>query len=293
MRIVYIKVVGLLFTFLLTISSAKAQGIELGLFLGASNYYGDLSNDGIMLNQTHPSAAIIGRYNLNEKWAVKGFIGYGRISGTDKDADSDIKKLRNLNFYSDLFEVSAQIEFNLVRNSNRYTATRRLIPYLFTGVGMFNFNPKTELNGKTYELQPLGTEGQGTTTYNDKTKYALTQICIPFGIGFKKKLGQRFCIGLEIGARYTFTNYLDDIGGLYADPRVVGRASGVPPADGSLPPAQLLSDRSWEVTPDQTVRFKEGDKRSMKKIDINDMYIMGGITFTYIFANSGIKCPRF
>jgi hypothetical protein len=293
MRIVYLKVVGLLFTFFITLSSVNAQGIELGLFLGASNYCGDLSNDAIMISQTHPSAAIIGRYNLSEKWAVKGFVAYGRISGTDEEANTDIKKMRNLSFYSDLFEVSAQVEFNLVRNSYRYTSTRKLIPYLFTGVGIFNFNPKTDLNGTEYELQPLGTEGQGTTTYNDRTKYALTQICIPFGIGFKKKISQHMSFGLEIGARYTFTNYLDDIGGVYADPRVVGRASGVPPADGSLPPAQLLSDRSWELTPDQTVVFHDGDKRSMKKIDINDMYIMGGITFTYIFSNSGIKCPRF
>lgn len=293
MRIVYSKVVGLLFTFFVTLSGTYAQKIEFGLFLGASNYFGDLSNDAIMLNQTHPSGAVIGRYNLSEKWAVKGFVGYGRISGTDKDANSSTKKLRNLDFYSDVFEVSTHLEFNLVRNSYKYNATRKLIPYLFAGVGIFNFNPKTTLNGKEYELQPLATEGQGTTNYNDRQKYALTQVCIPFGIGFKKRVGRHWTVGLEIGARYTFSNYLDDIGGVYADPRVVGRASGVPPADGSLHPAQLLSDRSWELTPDGTVAFHEGDKRSMKKIDINDMYFMGGITFTYVFSNAGMVCPKF
>jgi hypothetical protein len=293
MRIVSTKALVALFFLLFNLSIVKSQGIEFGLFLGASNYFGDLSNDAVILSQTHPSGGLIGRYNLNEKWAVKGYVGYGRISGTDELADNKLKKSRNLSFYSDIFEASAQIEFNLVRNSYKYTATRKLIPYLFTGVGIFNFNPKTELNGTEYELQPLATEGQGSTTYNNKQKYALTQLCIPFGIGLKKKISPKICIGIEIGVRYTFTNYLDDIGGIYADEILVGRASGVPPADGSDPPAQLLADRSWELTPNHEVLFKEGDKRSMKKIDINDMYIMGGLTLTYVFSNSGIRCPRF
>jgi hypothetical protein len=285
MRIVYFKGLGVLFSILFFLTDVKSQGIELGLFLGASNYFGDLSNDAIVPDQTHPSAGIIGRYNLSERWAVKGYVGYGRISGTDEQANNSIKKSRNLSFYSDVYEVSTQFEFNLVKNSYRYTAGRKLIPYLFVGVGLFNFNPKTELNGNVYELQPLGTEGQGTTNYNDRQKYALTQVCIPFGFGLKKKISKSICIGIEIGARYTFTNYLDDIGGTYADSRIVGRANGEV--------AQLLSDRSWQVSRTGSNVFGEGSKRSMKKIDINDMYFMGGLTFTYVFSNSGIKCPRF
>jgi hypothetical protein len=247
---------------------------------------GDLSNDGIVLAETHPSVALIGRYNLHEKWALKGFVGYGRISGTDENGDNDLKKTRNLSFYSDIFEASVQLEFNLVRNSMRYASrTKRAIPYVFVGIGLFNFNPKAELGGETYELQPLGTEGQGTTNYNSHSKYGLTQPVVPFGIGVRKKITQRLSLGIEIGARYTFTNYLDDIGGSYADAKVVGRAYGAA--------AELLSDRSWEVSPDQSNKFKEGDSRSFKKININDVYFMGGITFTYIFPNSGIRCPRF
>lgn len=287
MRILYcrrIAITALLFYSFVS-GPVKAQGLEFGLFLGASNYMGDLSNNGVVLSTTAPSASIIARYNLSEKWAVKGFFGYGRISGTDENSSGSVEKSRNLSFYSDIYEASMQLEFNLVRNSYRYTSSKKLIPYLFAGVGLFNFNPKTEFNGEAIELQPLGTEGQGTTTYNDRKKYSLTQACIPFGIGFKKRLTKRLSMGLELGARFTFTNYLDDIGGVYADANVVGRSNGET--------AKLLSDRSWELTNGNGNLFHDGDARSMKKIDINDIYFMGGITFTYIFPNAGMKCPKF
>ncbi len=266
-------------------SQLKAQGIEFGLFLGASNYMGDLSNDAVVLSTTAPSASVIARYNLGERWALKGFFGYGRVSGTDENSSDAVAKSRNLSFVTDIYEASLQMEFNLVKNSNRYTSSKKLIPYLFAGVGLFNFNPKTELTGTIYELQPLGTEGQGTTAYNDREKYALTQVCIPFGFGFKKKLTKRLSMGFEFGARYTFTNYLDDVGGVYADANVVGRSNGTP--------AKLLSDRSWEISANGKNVFKDGDPRSMKKININDVYFMTGITFTYIFPNAGMRCPRF
>ncbi len=263
----------------------RSQGIEFGVFLGAANYMGDLSNDGVVLSETGFSGSIIGRYNIGERWAVKGFFGYGQISGSDQNANTSLKKSRNLSFYTDIYEVSAQMEFNLRKNSYRYTSSKKIIPYLFLGVGLFNFNPRTKLGGVEYELQPLGTEGQGTTTYNDRKKYALTQVCMPIGFGFKKKLTKRLSMGFELGARYAFTNYLDDIGGTYADSRVVGRSNG--------DAAAKLSDRSWELTPDGRPLFIDGDKRSIKKIDIADIYFMGGITFTYIFPNAGMRCPRF
>lgn len=267
------------------INSALGQGIEFGLFLGASNYFGDLSHNTVVLTETHPSAALIGRMNINERWAVKGFVGYGKISGSDVNASSAEFRRRNLSFYSDVYEVSTHFEYNLIRNSVRYSSKRKTIPYLFVGIGLFNFNPKTVFQGKEYELQPLGTEGQGTTQYNDKVKYSLTQFSFPMGFGLKKKVSKHFSIGFEFGARYTQTNYLDDVGGTYVDYLTVERSYGEV--------AGKLSDRSGELTADGIGLYRTGDKRSNKSINIYDIYMMGGITITYIFPNAGIRCPRF
>lgn len=260
-----------------------AQGIEFGILLGASNYWGDLSNNTIMLSQTHPSAGILGRYNVTPAFSVKGYFGYGRISGADSLGSSPYRKARNLSFYSDLYEFSIQGEINLVRNT---PGTRKLIPYIFGGIGVFNFNPKTVYHDTVYELQPLGTEGQGTTLYNDRTKYALTTICVPIGVGFKKRVGRSISVGIELGARFTFTNYLDDVSGTYADARIVGGSNGAI--------AQKLSDRSGEKNPPEYGNiFREGDPRGYKAFKISDMYFMGGLSVTYIFRNQGMKCPKF
>ena len=236
-----------------------------------------------MPSQTHPAAAIIGRYNLDETWAVKGCFAYGRISGYDSLGSSSYRKARNLNFYTDIYEFSAQIELNLVKNK---PGSYKLIPYVFAGIGVFNFNPKTKFHDTIYELQPLGTEGQGTTLYNDRQKYALTTVCIPLGVGLKKKVTAHISVGIEAGVRLTFTNYLDDVSGTYADARAVGASNGAI--------AQKLSDRSGEKnSPEYTNIFREGDLRGFKSFKFTDMYFIGGLTITYVFRNPGIKCPKF
>jgi Domain of unknown function (DUF6089) len=267
---------------LFTFCKSYSQNVEFGLMLGASNYYGDLSNNSVMLSQTHPSAALLGRYNINERWAVKGYFGYGRISGYDSLGSSDYRKARNLSFFSDIYEFSAQIELNLLKNSR---GKNKLIPYLFTGIGVFNFNPKAKFQDTIYELQPLGTEGQGTTLYNDRQKYALTTVCIPLGFGLKQKVSDHITVGFDAGVRFTFTNYIDDVAGTFADPRVIRAAYGTVAAQ--------LSDRSNEKTPDGSNIFKEADQRGFKSFQFNDMYFMGGFTITYVIKNKGQGCPKF
>ncbi|MCK6611462.1 MAG: porin family protein [Bacteroidia bacterium] len=263
--------------------TVQAQQVEVGLMLGASNYAGDLSNEKFLMKETHFSGALFGRYNINNRWAIKGFVGYGRVSGDDKNFNEKRNNKRNLNFYSDLYEFSVHAEYNILKNDLMSYSARPFLPYVFLGVGVFNFNPKTEFQGKTYELQPLGTEGQGTTTFNDLLKYDLTTVCFPIGIGFRQKIGDDFFIGIEGGLRFTRTNYLDDVGGFYADPQIVRAAYG--------DVAGLLSDRSWETFGgNQNV---EGNSRSFKEKFRNDVYMMAGITLSYVIRTKGQGCPQF
>jgi hypothetical protein len=89
----------------------------------------------------------------------------------------------------------------------------QISPYLFGGAAFFSFNPQAEYKDVLYDLQPIGTEGQGRDGM--EKKYSLTGFAIPFGIGFKANIGRYVCVGAEWGLRYTFTKYLDDVGGLY------------------------------------------------------------------------------
>lgn len=275
-----------LFVMLCFAGLTRAQQIEFGLYGGVSNYMGDVSEQKLKLDQTHPSVAVLGRYNISKKLTFKGFVGYGKVSGADSLAEVPANKVRNTNFFSDIYEFSVQMEYNLVENNLSTRGRKPLIPYLFGGIGVFHFNPKTNFGGREYELQPLGTEGQGTTTYNDKKKYNLTTVCVPIGIGLKKKVTPYLSVGIEVGMRFTFTNYLDDIGGTYANSQVVSRAYG--------PVAGSLSNRTREVVADQTQAAREGDRRTTTAgLVKNDMYFLGGISITYIFRNPMSICPKF
>ncbi len=273
------------------IASAQAtfgQNVEFGVFGGVSNYMGDVSEHKLRSSQYHPAAAFIGRYNLSQKVSVKGFVGYGRVSGADSLASDAKNKIRNTNFFSDIYEFSAHIEYNLIKYGTGGRGSRPFVPYLFGGIGIFHYNPKTEFGGEVYELQPLGTEGQGTTQYNDLKKYDLTTITIPFGIGVKKRVTRNFVVGVEAGFRFTATNYLDDVGGKYANANVVERAYGNV--------AGALANRTAEVATDYPgLRVaQEGDLRTTPPFMVtNDMYFIAGISFSYVFQNTGIACPKF
>ena len=138
----------LLFSGLFT-GLAFGQQVEVGLMLGASNYIGDLSNETFLMKETHFSGSFFGRYNVNNRWAIKGMIGYGRLSGDDKNFSDNFNKKRNLNFYSDIYEFSVHAEYNLIKNNLNSISSRPFLPYIFGGIGVFNFNPKTSFGGKT------------------------------------------------------------------------------------------------------------------------------------------------
>ncbi|MFA6261035.1 MAG: DUF6089 family protein [Bacteroidia bacterium] len=274
----------LVFGLYLFAGTTTAQNLEGGILIGGSNYNGDLSGRFIDVTQSHMAGGVLVRYNLDERWTLKGYFGYGKISGSDNHSTHNPYNFkRNLHFFSDIFEMSGHIEYNLLKIDNRYYSRRPYVPYVFIGLGVYNFNPKTITNNTVYELQPLGTEGQGTTTYNDLEKYALTQFCVPFGAGIKKKISRRWTIGFEVGCRYTFTNYLDDVGGTYASVGVIRNSNGEI--------AAILSDRSGDSNKGVPI-FSEGDKRSNKQFKVNDMYFFGGLTITFKIKGKTL-CPRF
>ena len=124
------------------------------------------------------------------------------------------------------------------------------------------------LNGSWYELQPLGTEGQGTKAYPGLTPYKLTQFGVPFGIGAKISLSKILCVGLEWGMRKTYTDYLDDVSTTYPDPVLLKAQKGEI--------AMELSNRSIPVAGEHPVQA--GVQRGNSKT--RDWYSFAGLTFT-------------
>lgn len=160
---------------------------------------------------------------------------YGVLEAWDKDSDDPWIRNRNLSFRNQILEGSMQFELNFFpyQLGNKQFP---MSPYLFGGIAYFNMKPMGQYKGTWYELQPLGTEGQGTEYGGDKYKTSL--LSVPFGVGFKSNLFAIFGFSLEWGVRKTFTDYIDDISGKYVDPGVLEDLSG------QL--AATMSDRSLQ-----------------------------------------------
>ena len=103
--------------------------------------------------------------------------------------------------------------------------TRNSYVYFSVGVGVFWFNPKALYGGTWYELQKLGTEGQGLP--NGAKKYSRISISIPMVIGVRFIVGKKMTIGLEYNFRKTFTDYIDDVSTTYYDNNLLKQSNGV------------------------------------------------------------------
>ena len=254
-----------------------AQHTEFGFFLGASNYIGELSNDQSTLywNESKPAFGLLGRYNLNDNIAVKGGLTYSHIAG--KDANSQNKSIseRNLSFKSRIFEFSVTGEFN-IPGYQPYALKKPFSPYIFAGIALSSFNPKANYNNEWIALQPLGTEGQGISGYN--SPYSKTTLAIPFGFGVKWAINDAMNIGLEAGARLTFTDYLDDVGGVYADYGELLAGNGET--------AVALANRTGELFNSDPIILPAGTRRGDSSN--NDWYFTGGIFFSYNFLDNGL-----
>lgn len=213
---------------------------ELGIMLGGSYYIGDL-NQFYHFRNTHLAGGLVYRYNIHSRTSFRANFNYGKVSASDANASNEVLQNRNLSFESSIYELGAGLEFNYFPfqlGHDDYKGTA----YLLAEIAVFKMNPMTTTDGgDDVELQPLGTEGQGTAL-SDRNKYGLTQLSIPLGIGCKLSLGDRFALSLEYGIRKTFTDYLDDVhAGRYADRSLLTTANG--------PLAAELSNRSLDANP--------------------------------------------
>ena len=204
---------------------------EILFGFGATQFNGDLGGgatagiDYSMKDIDWPSTGINGmigfRYRFHPSFATTTKLSYFTLKGDDKLSEEPIRNARNLNFKTGVFELQQRIEwiaFSVEKFSPTYSLpgkakgkNKNQQYYLFTGLGAAYFNPKAEYNGKWYELRKLRTEGQAKP-------YSPITMTIPMGLGVRFGLGTSWRFGIEASYVKTFSDYLDDVSTVYADP---------------------------------------------------------------------------
>ncbi len=203
--------------------NAHAQPLHVDLYLGAANYQGDLQTKRFSLKEAKPAVGLGISYDLSSKLVVRGAASYMKVSGSDQQgAGAKDVAFRNLRFRSTVLEAQLALEYNLLDIEER-----GFTPYVFGGIAVFHFNPYAydSADNKVF-LRSLGTEGQGLSQYPEKKLYSNNQFAIPFGGGIKLALTDKLQVGLELGLRKLFTDYLDDVSGTYADSSVLAAGRG-------------------------------------------------------------------
>ncbi|MCB0777061.1 MAG: hypothetical protein KDB99_12160 [Chitinophagaceae bacterium] len=257
--------------FVLFSSICFSQRLHIGIFGGASAYNGDLEERLFPKQVTNGVLGITGNYEITDQIMLRAGLSYTVVGGADRFSKDTALQKRNLAFETELFEFSVTGEYYLL---NLYNS--RYSPYVFAGVALFHFDPYAfDATGQKVFLQPLSTEGQGLSGYPNKP-YKLLQLAIPFGGGVKFAINDNLRVGLELGLRKLFTDYLDDVSGNYADPNDLLAAKGQVAVD--------MSYRGDEAGGSPTYPAKGAQRGSPKA---KDYYYFGGVHLTYRIGNSG------
>ena len=266
--------------------SKRKKYNSVGFSLNAMNYFGDLVPQTDFTSFRFNSTRINAGVSLSRRFypRITGRLGlsYGQISGDDAlaasqtDPDAKYRNHRNMNFKNNIAELSGVVIFDLIENRNTYLKRPDFVPYVFGGIAGFYHSPQGGRRGTDnsigsyVDLQPLATEG---------VKYSQIGFALPFGGGVRYRINRNFDASLEIGWRKTFTDYLDDVSGVYVDPAKLTSpdamyfGNGITRKDGDFP---------GFTSPGTARRGKDG----------NDWYIVTGLALNYILTPK-IKNPKF
>ena len=170
---------------LVSITNLQAQEYkyEIGGMAGGSFYMGD-ANKNSLFKSMGPALGAVFRYNANFRWAFKGNLMWGQVSGSTAGLENVFPEGAQASFSRSLIELGGQMEFNFFPYSDKfaYLNAKRFSPYVFIGLGL--------------TVAP----GKGNTFAGPN---------IPLGVGVKYKIKNRINLGCEFSFRKLFGDDFD------------------------------------------------------------------------------------
>lgn len=185
MRRIFVLFFGL---FLLNFASAQIH--EVGVFVGGSNFIGDVGKE----KHISPDNLAFGgiyKWNKSTRHSWRFSIMRSTLNIDDALADSKSRQERGFALENNVTEISAGLEFNFFE-FNLHNLGFKITPYVHTGLGYFWYDNKYIVSG---------------IVKNDGERSG--GLAIPMTVGVKFNVANNWVVGIESGVRYTFADDLD------------------------------------------------------------------------------------
>lgn len=217
---------------ILSIQFSYSQIHEIGLFGGGSNFIGDVGSTKY-ISPNAPALGLLYKWNASSRHSWRASMIYSGLVANDNDSEDPRRIERDYSLNSNLLEISAGMEFNFLP-FNLHAGRKVATPYLYSGLTFARHDNYYFPNTTTPVDQNTSSWAYG----------------IPMVLGFKSNFLGNIILGVEVGARYTFSDNID----------------------GSRPDSTTLS------------QYRYGN------INNNDWYVFSGFTLTYTFGENPCYC---
>lgn len=220
-----------IFALFLTVEST-AQIHEIGVFAGGINYIGDVGPTNYIAPNNFAFGALY-KWNRSRRHSYRFSYFQGEITSNDIDSEAPNRNLRGYEIKNSVKEFSVGLEFNFL-DFDLHQSDFTFSPYVYSGISTFIYDEIFVLDKKS------------------KLDYRSYSFAIPMTVGIKTKIAQQLILGVEVGARYTFTDNLD----------------------GSNPKNENF----------ETLKFGN--------LNSKDWYVFSGVTLTYTFGKNPCFCAK-
>ena len=204
-----------------------AQIHEIGVFLGGSNFIGDVGKT-TYVSPNELAFGILYKWNKSPRHSYRFSYTQSTISGNDLDSEVRGRVERGYKFKNEIKEFSAGLEFDFFDFNLHEVLTKKITPYVYSGLTYFAYDELYVINGETQK------------------DYTASTFAIPMIVGVKSNVFENIILGFEIGARYTFTDNLD----------------GSLPKNRNLEPLKFgnINSKDWYVFTGFTITYTFGEK---------------------------------
>ena len=184
------KIFNLLLCFIPFIT-LNAQIHEVGVFLGGSNFVGDVGKT-TYISPEKLAFGVLYKWNKSPRHAYRFSYTQSSVLGNDLDSEETGRSNRGYRFENNVKELSAGLEFNFF-DFNLHDYHQKVTPYIYSGINYFLYD-------QLYRF---------TASPNVTYSKSSNSFAIPIILGIKSNVSPHFVIGAEVGARYTFTDDID------------------------------------------------------------------------------------